>query len=82
MIILSQKRFCITIVFSFSWEDSESLEKLKTMVMQIFINILLLGGGGGVGGDKKIVMVFSKVANVRTKQRKQVFCDVIHVSVL
>ena len=34
------------------------LEKLKTMVMQI------LGGRGG-GGNKKIIMVFSKVANTR-----------------
>ena len=41
-----QKKFCITVVFSFSWDD-----QLKTMVMQNF------------GGDKKIIMVFSKVAN-------------------
>ena len=42
----SKKNFCITVVFSFSWDD-----QLKTMVMQNF------------GGDKKIIMVFSKVAN-------------------
>ena len=39
-------KLCITVVFSFSWDD-----QLKTMVMQNF------------GGDKKIIMVFSKVAN-------------------
>ena len=53
-----KKKFCITIVFSFSWDDSKSQEKLKTMVMQNF-----LGGGGGGGGEKKIIVVFSKVAN-------------------
>ena len=37
---------CITIVFTFSWDD-----QMKTMVMQNF------------GGDKKIIMIFSKVAN-------------------
>ena len=52
---LSPPKFCITIVFSFSWDDSKSQEKLKTMVMQI-----CLGGGGG---EKKIIVVFSKVAN-------------------
>ena len=36
--------FCISIVFTFSWEDCKSLEKLKTMLMQN-----LLGRGGGVG---------------------------------
>ena len=47
-------QFRITIVFSFSWDDSKSQEKLKTMVMSIF---------WGGRGDKKIIMVFSKVAN-------------------
>ena len=42
----AQKKFCITVVFSFPWDN-----QLKTMVMQNF------------GGDKKIIMVFSKVAN-------------------
>ena len=41
----------MTIVFSFSWNDCKSQEKLKTMIMQNF------------GVDKKIIMVFSKVAN-------------------
>ena len=45
------KTFCITTVFSFSWNDSKSQEKLKTMVMQNF------------EVDKKIIMVFSEVAN-------------------
>ena len=40
------KKNCITVVFSFSWDD-----QLKTVVMQNF------------EGDKKIIMVFSKVAN-------------------
>ena len=48
---LSPPKFCITIVFSFSWDDSKFQEKLKTMVMQNFL------------GKKKIIVVFSKVAN-------------------
>ena len=39
--------------FVFFWDDSRSQEKLKTMVMQN------LGGEG----EKRIIMVFSKVAN-------------------
>ena len=39
------------VIFSFSWNDCKSQEKLKTMVMQNF------------GVDKKVIMVFSKVAN-------------------
>ena len=29
-------KFCITVVFDFSWDDSDTLEKLETMVMQNF----------------------------------------------
>ena len=29
-------KFCITIVFYFSWDDCNTQEKLETMVMQIF----------------------------------------------
>ena len=51
-------KFGIIIVFSFSWDDCKSQKKLKTMIIQTF---LFLGGGEG---DKKIVMVFSKVVNL------------------
>ena len=51
-------KFGIIIVFSFSWDDCKSQKKLKTMIIQTFLF-------GGVGeGDKKIVMVFSKVVNL------------------
>lgn len=48
-------KFCITIVFSLAFALESSKEKLKTMVMKNW--------GGGWGGTKKIIMVFSKVAN-------------------
>ena len=43
-------KFCIIIVFSFFLDDCKSQKTLKTMVIQ------KLGGGG----DKKIIMGFSK----------------------
>ena len=46
-------KFGLIIVFSFSWDDCKSQNKLKTIVIQTF------WGGGG-----KIIMVFSKVANL------------------
>ena len=49
-------KFGLIIVFSFSWDDCKPQKKLKTMVIQTFF----LGGGG----DKKIIMVFSKVVNL------------------
>ena len=52
IIFLSPKKFCIIIVFGFSWDDCKSQKKPKTMVIQNF------------GGNKKIIMVFSKVANL------------------
>ena len=38
------KKFGIVIVFSFSWDDCKSQNKLKTIVIQTFF----WGGGGGV----------------------------------
>ena len=34
--LLSVQNVCISIVFSFSWGDCKSQEKLKTMLMQTF----------------------------------------------
>ena len=39
------QNFGITIVFDFSWDDCNTQEKLKTMVMYFF----LVGEGGGGG---------------------------------
>ena len=50
IIFFFPQKFCITIVFSFSWNLESSQEKLKTIVMQNF------------GGNKKLMTVFSKVA--------------------
>ena len=36
-------KFCISVVFDFSWDDCSTLEKLETMVKQY---IFFLGGGG------------------------------------
>ena len=57
--------------FVFFWDDSRSQEKLKTMVMQN------LGGEG----EKRIIMVFSKVAigrmgfvpEIRTIMHRRIF---------
>ena len=36
MYLVYPPKFCITIVFDISWDDSDTLEKLETMVMQNF----------------------------------------------
>ena len=43
-------KFCISIVFVFSWDRCNSREKLETMLMQ------------NLGGQTKSIMVFSEVA--------------------
>ena len=43
-------KFCISIVFNFSWDLQSPQEKLETMLMQNF------------GGTKKSIMVFLKKA--------------------
>ena len=42
----AKKKFCITIVFDFSLDDCNTLEKLNTIIMQ---NFLFSGEGGGGG---------------------------------
>ena len=49
MYLVSRPKFCITIVFDFSWDDCNTQEKLQTMVTQIFF---FWGGGGGEGLNK------------------------------
>ena len=36
MYLVYPPKFCITVVFDFSWDDSDTLEKLETMVTQNF----------------------------------------------
>ena len=48
MHLIYPPKFCITIVFDFSWDECNTQEKLKTMVMQN------LRGGGGGGGVNKV----------------------------
>ena len=51
------QNFGITIVFDFSWDDCNTQEKLKTMVMYFF----LVGGGGGticIMVSVKLVTIF------------------------
>ena len=43
MHLIYPPKFCITIVFDFSWDDCNTQEKLETMVMQ---NLRGRGGGG------------------------------------
>ena len=45
-------KFCISIVFSFSWDDCNAQGKWKTMVIQIF------------GGQKRCIMGNVEMANV------------------
>ena len=47
-------KFCLTIVFDFSWDDCNTLKKLETMVMA---KLGARGGrGGGVGATRCIVV--------------------------
>ena len=41
-----KKKFCITIVLDFSWDNCNTKEKLETRVMQFFLFLFFLGGGG------------------------------------
>ena len=41
-------KFCLTIVFDFSWDDCNTQKKLETMVME------KLGARGGGGGGNKM----------------------------
>ena len=36
MYLVYPPKFCITIVFDISWDDSDTLEKLETLVMKNF----------------------------------------------
>ena len=51
IMFLYRQQFCITIVFSFSWDLESSQEKLKAMLTEFFLE------------DENIVEVFSKVEN-------------------
>ena len=44
MHLVYRPKFCITIVFDFSWDDCNTQEKLETMVMQ---NVFDGKGKGG-----------------------------------
>ena len=50
-------KFCITIVFYFSWDDYNTQEKLETMVMQN------LGRGGWGGKQDACIVVYVKMVN-------------------
>ena len=46
MHLICPPKFCISIVFNFSWDGCNTQEKYKTKVMHFF---LFFGGGGGGG---------------------------------
>ena len=48
-------KFCLTIVFDFSWDDCNTQKKLETMVMD------KLGGGGGAA--TRCIVVYVKMVN-------------------
>ena len=50
IVFVCSPKFCISIVFVFSWDHCKSEQKLETMLMQ------------NLGGQTKSIMVFSKVA--------------------
>ena len=54
MLFVCPPKFCISIVFVFSWGNFKSQEKLETMLMQ------------NMGGQTKSIMVFSEVAYYET----------------
>ena len=50
-------KFCITIVFDFSWDEGNTREKLKTIVIYyafIYLCIFFGGGWGGGGNINKV----------------------------
>ena len=49
-------KFCLTIVFDFSWDDCNTQKKLETMVME-----KLVGGGGGVRATRCTVLYVKMV---------------------
>ena len=53
-------KFCISIVFDFSWDDCSTQEKLQTVLMP---NVFFFPGGAGGGGGTTCVMVYVKMAN-------------------
>ena len=49
-------KFCITVVFDISWDDSDTLEKLETMVMQNF------------RGQTRYIIIYVKMVIINTTQ--------------
>ena len=47
-------KFCLSIVFNFSWDGCNTQEKSKTNFMQFFIYLFFFGGGVGGGGGNKV----------------------------
>ena len=52
VLLVCPLKFCITIVFVFSWDHFKSQEKLQTMLMQ------------NLGGQTKSIMVFFEVVYI------------------
>ena len=52
VLLVCPPKFCISIVFVFSWDHFKSQEKLQTMLMQ------------NLGGQTKSIMVFFEVAYI------------------
>ena len=53
-------KFCISIVFNFSWNIQSTKKKLKPVLMHFF---LAGGGGGGGGGTKRVIMGDVEIVN-------------------
>ena len=62
-------KFCISIVFDFSWDDCSTQEKLQTMLMP---NVSFFRGWGWRGGGTTCIMEYVKMANSWMRQ------DILH----
>ena len=58
MYLVYPPKFCITIVFDISWDDSDTLEKLETMVMQNF------------RGQTSYIIIYVKMVIIKAEKNK------------
>ena len=59
-----KKKFCITIVLDFSWDNCNTKEKLETKVMQFFLFSFFFWGGGGVNKVHNGICESSEFLNI------------------
>ena len=56
MYLVYPPKFCTTIVFDISWDDSDTLEKLETMVMKNF------------RGQTRYIIIYKKMVIIKAEK--------------